>query len=76
MVWDAEAIRVAKNTIGTVESNNKYDVIYYADAITIGIAQWYGPRAAVLLNKLKDLPGWDTIDASLRNDVDNHPPRV
>lgn len=74
MVWDAEAIRVAKNTIGTVESNNKYDVIYYADAITIGIAQWYGPRAAALLNKLKDLPGWDTIDASLRNDVDNHPP--
>lgn len=74
MVWDAEAIRVAKNTIGTVESNNRYDVIYYADAITIGIAQWYGPRAAVLLNKLKVLPGWDTVDESLRNDVDTHPP--
>lgn len=73
MAWDAEAKKLAIKTIGTVESNMKYDVIYYVDPITVGIMQWYGTRAAHLLNQIKATPGWTGVAPSLDNDLATQP---
>ena len=57
MAWDAKAKAVAIKAIGTVESNMRYDGIYHTDPITIGIGQWFGPRAYGLLARIKkELP--------------------
>lgn len=53
MTWDAKAKAVAIKAIGTVESGMRYDGIYHVDPITIGIGQWFGPRAYGLLNRIK-----------------------
>ena len=53
MAWDAKAKAVAIKAIGTVESGMRYDGIYHVDPITIGIGQWFGPRAYGLLNLIK-----------------------
>ena len=73
MTWDANSKKLAIKTIGTVESNMKYDSIYYADPITIGIMQWYAGRAVNILNQLKTNALYSAIDASLRNDLTAHP---
>lgn len=58
MAWDAKAKAVAIKAIGTVESGMRYDGIYHTDPITIGIGQWFGPRAYGLLARIKrELPG-------------------
>ena len=73
MAWDEAAKKLAIKTIGTVESNLKYDSIYYADAITIGIMQWYAGRAAHILTQLKDDPLYANVAEKLRNDVEQQP---
>lgn len=52
MAWDSLAQRVMVNAIGTVESNNRWDAIYYSDPITVGFMQWFGPRAVNILNRM------------------------
>lgn len=74
MAWDKKAKGTLIKALGTVESNMKYDITYYPDAITIGIMQWYGARAASLLNRLKVLPEWSGVAKSIRDDVAAHPP--
>lgn len=72
MVWDATAQRVAINVIGTVESNLTYDAINYNDAITVGFAQWYGTRAAGLLNQLRETSAWVGVTDRLNNALENN----
>ena len=73
MAWDEAAKKLAIKVIGTVESNLKYDAIYYVDPITVGIMQWYGTRAANLLVQMKATPAWATsgVAASLDTDLAN-----
>lgn len=61
--------------IGTVESNLTYDSVNLNDPITIGIAQWYGNRAAALLDRFKnESPStWSGVTPSLENYIDNYP---
>ena len=40
--------------IGEVESNWNWTAVNYNDPITIGMMQWYGTRAAALLNRVKN----------------------
>lgn len=75
MTWDAAAQNVAVNVIGTVESNLAWDSVNYNDPITIGIAQWYGTRAASLLFALKAVTPsiWTGEAASIDTDMNAHP---
>ena len=50
MAWDATAKKVAVKAIGQVESSMNYAAINYNDPITVGLAQWYGTRAAAILS--------------------------
>jgi cell wall-associated NlpC family hydrolase len=61
--------------IGTVESNLKYDEVNISDPITIGIAQWYGNRAAALLDRMKteNPSSWSGVTPSLENYIDTYP---
>lgn len=54
MAWDSTAKRVAIKAIGQVESSMNYAAINYNDPITVGIGQWYGVRAAAILNRLRN----------------------
>lgn len=78
MAWDSTAQELAVNVIARVESNGAYDAINTRDAITIGLMQWWGTRAAALLNKIRtDNPGtWAWIGGALDQldaDLDAHP---
>lgn len=53
MAWDATAKKVAVKAIGQVESSLNYAAINYNDPITVGMAQWYGTRAAAILNRMR-----------------------
>lgn len=53
MAWDDQMKRVAVKAIGQVESSMNYLSINYNDPITVGIAQWFGVRAAAILNKMR-----------------------
>ena len=53
MAWDDQMKRVAVKAIGQVESSMNYMSINYSDPITVGIAQWFGVRAAAILNKMR-----------------------
>lgn len=65
----------AMYAIGEVESNWNWTAVNYNDPITIGMMQWYGTRAAALLNRVKDeMPqAYPTLAASLRADLEAHP---
>lgn len=70
MAWDDEAKRVAFKAIGTVESNLRYDVIYYGDSgPTVGITQFYATRAAQLLNDIRATAAWVGVEDSLTDDL-------
>lgn len=60
--------------IGEVESQWDWGAVNYYDAITLGIVQWWGTRAAGLLNLYRDQAPDDyaKIAESLRNDVSAH----
>lgn len=64
----------AMYVIGAVESNWNWTSVNYNDPITIGMLQWYGTRAAGLLNLVKeqDADGYSMLAASLRSDVETH----
>lgn len=76
MVYDAKARRVAIKAIGTVESNMTYDSIYYVDAITVGIAQWYAGKARNILHRMRtENPGtWVStgVLATLNQQITDH----
>ena len=61
--------------IGEVESRWDWTAVNYADPITIGMMQWYGTRAAALLNRVKnEMPSaYNTLAASLRASVETYP---
>lgn len=60
--------------IGTVESNCTWASVNYNDPITVGMMQWYGTRAAGLLNRMQteDSAGYAMLAESLRNDLANN----
>ena len=65
---------VTIKAIGAVESDGKYDAINYNDPITIGIAQWYGTRAAAMLSEIreKNPTAWRGVAASLVSDLETY----
>lgn len=75
MVYDANAKKLAIKVIGTVESNLDYGAINYNDPITVGVAQWYGTRAAGLLDYMKSLPtgDWYGVEPSLDSQLEAIP---
>lgn len=74
MTYDAHAQKLAIKVIGTVESSLRYDAINYADPVTVGVAQWYGTRAAAILTRIKtENPStWVGVAASLDDDLVAH----
>ena len=74
MAWDDTAKKVAIKAIGTVESSMRYDSINYNDPITVGIAQWYGPRAADIIKKMgaKHASEYAGVASSLMSDLNSH----
>lgn len=64
----------AMYVIGEVESNWNWTAVNYNDPITIGMMQWYGTRAAALLNRIKnEMPtAYGQLAASLRSDIASH----
>lgn len=69
MAWDATAKKVAVKAIGQVESSLNYAAINYNDPITVGMAQWYGTRAAAILNRMRTAHSaeYARVDAGLRS---------
>ena len=69
MAWDANAKKVAVKAIGQVESSMNYAAINYNDPITVGLAQWYGTRAAAILNRMRAAHAseYARVDAGLRS---------
>lgn len=69
MAWDATAKKVAIKAIGQVESSLNYAAINYNDPITVGMAQWYGTRAAAILNRMRAAHSaeYARVDAGLRS---------
>lgn len=74
-MYDDIAKKVGIKAIATVESNNNYSAINYNDPITVGVVQWFGDRAANILNKMKteNAPAWVGVDARLVADLASHP---
>lgn len=74
-MYGDEAKKLAIKAIGTVESNLNYVSINYSDPITVGFMQWFGTRAASLLNRMKseNPSSWVGVQASINDDLDSHP---
>lgn len=64
----------AMYVIGEVESHWNWTAVNYSDPITIGMMQWYGTRAAALLNRIKnEMPtAYGQLASSLRSDIESH----
>lgn len=64
----------AMYVIGEVESEWDWTAVNYNDPITIGMMQWYGTRAAALLNRIKnEMPtAYGQLASSLRSDIESH----
>ena len=75
MTYDATAQQLAVKVIGTVESNLDYSAVNYGDPITVGIAQWYGTRAAGILDRMRgENPGaWYGVQASIDSQLASIP---
>jgi len=71
MAYDDNAKKLAVKVIGTVESNLNYGSVNYNDPITVGIAQWYGTRAAALLERMRttNSAAWYGVAASIGNQL-------
>lgn len=65
----------AMYVIGEVESNWEWTAVYYQDPITIGMMQWFGTRAAALLERVRaETPAaYGLLAQSLRDALDAHP---
>lgn len=74
-MYDAAAQKLAVKVIGTVESSLTWDAINYSDPITVGVAQWFGVRAAAILVRMRDEnPGaWTGVDTGLVSDLSTRP---
>lgn len=69
-MYDEQAKKVGVKAIATVESNNDYGAINYNDPITVGVVQWFGTRAANILNKMRNanVSGlWAGVSPSIDN---------
>ena len=71
MTYDDTAKKLAVKVIGTVESNLNYGAINYNDPITVGVAQWYGQRAAAVLQRMRDEQpyNWYEVQQSLNSQL-------
>lgn len=69
--WNTHKKRLAAKVIGTVESNLTWDAINYRDPITVGAYQWYGLRAAQILNRMKNEnpSSWVGVNSKLATDL-------
>lgn len=74
MAWDATMQKVWVKAIGTVESSMNYSAINYNDPITVGIGQWYGTRAAAILNKMRtrDPTGYRSVSSEFQIILEAH----
>lgn len=65
----------AMYVIGEVESSWEWTAVYYKDPITIGMMQWFGVRAAALLERVRDETpeAYAMLAQSLRDDLAAHP---
>ena len=65
----------AMYVIGEVESNWNWQSVNYNDPITVGMMQWYGTRAAALLNRMQsERPtDYDMLATSLKTSLTNNP---
>ena len=76
MAWDAVAQNLAVNVIAKVESAGAYDAINPRDPITVGLMQWFGSRAANLLNLIRETnpSSWPSSGAlsGLTSDLNSH----
>lgn len=71
-MYDDNAKKLGVKAIAKVESNNDYSAINYFDPITVGVVQWFGNRAANILNKMKiaNVSGlWSGVAVSLDNNL-------
>lgn len=70
-MYDDTARRLAVKVIGTVESGLDYQAVNYNDPITVGIAQWYGTRAASVLCRMRDEnnAAWYGVAGSIANQL-------
>lgn len=71
-MYDDDAKKLGVKVIAKVESNNAYDAINYNDPITVGVVQWFGNRAANILNKMRlaNVGGaWAGVAPSLSNNL-------
>ena len=75
MAWDETMRKVWVKAIGTVESSMNYGAINYSDPITVGIGQWYGTRAATIINKMKkvDSAGYASLPQGFRSVMEANP---
>jgi len=64
----------AMYVIGEVESNWTWTSVNYSDPITIGMMQWYGVRAAELMNAIKNQQPaiFSQVSQSLQNDLNTY----
>lgn len=76
MPYDLHHKKLGIKAIGTVESNLRYDAINYNDPITVGVAQWYGPRAASILVRMRDEnpSSWTGVAGSIANHLQTQAP--
>ena len=72
MTWDDTAKKVAIKSIGQTEANMDYGAINPTDPISIGLFQWYGTRAAGLLQSIKTSGTWSGL-SQLDSDLTAHP---
>lgn len=75
MTYDVDAQKLAVKVIGTVESNLTYDALNYNDPITVGVVQWYGTRAAAVLDRMRDEnpSSWTGVAGTLDSALTAHP---
>lgn len=71
MAYDDNARDLAVKVIGTVESRLNYTAVNYNDPITVGIAQWYGTRAANILCRMREenANSWYGVAPSIDNQL-------
>lgn len=76
MAYDDTAKKLAVKVIGTVESNLDYQAINYNDPITVGVSQWYGTRAAGILERMRSTNAgeWYGVEPSIGNQLATIPP--
>lgn len=62
-------------TLSAVETNFSWNPAVTVDAITVGIVCWWGPRAAALLERLRDEApdSFSALPQSLKDNLSAHP---